>query len=101
MARWTPKIIESYLYGLHQNNVPCNILSMRGARHLALTLRDIFLGPPRFSSGECIFVWPNETAASGVEGTAEASEADEHDLDAENEDIEHTLPQQVLHGQGV
>ena len=48
----------------------------------------------------CI-AWPNETAASGGEGTAEASEGDEHDLDAENENIEHTVPQQVLHGQGV
>ena len=74
---------------------------MRGARHLALTLRDIFLGPPRFSSGDCLFVWPNETAASGEESTAETSDGDEHDLDMENEDVGHTVPDQVFHRQGV
>ena len=73
---------------------------MRRVHLLALTLRDIFLGPPRFSLGVFCMATKNN-AASGAEGTAEASEGDEHDLDAENADIEHTLTQQVLHGQGV
>ena len=48
------------------------------------------------------FVWPRKkNAASGADGTAEASEGDEHDLDVENEDVEHTVPEQVLHRQGV